>query len=257
MPGAGGVESELADRDAHAVGAEIAEPEDALAVGDDDHAHVVLGPVAQHVRDLPAVFRRHEHPVRPPEDVPELLARLPHRRRVDDRHHLLEVVEQDPVEQGLVAVLQAREDDVLAEVGVLAVEIVEHAQLLLPLRADARRQEPAQRQGVAFGQRERRALVQMRVTDQVHAGAGVPGTIQDVRIGGHRARAHRARSAGVAPNCPTTEPPRGARATGRIAASGGAPAGVVTPTSAAPRGGCEPRQIRARRRRDDGKTDPT
>ena len=38
---AGGVERELADRDAHAAGALIAEAEDALAVGDDDHLGAV------------------------------------------------------------------------------------------------------------------------------------------------------------------------------------------------------------------------
>ena len=38
---AGGVERELADRDAHAAGALVAEAEDALAVGDDDHLGVV------------------------------------------------------------------------------------------------------------------------------------------------------------------------------------------------------------------------
>ena len=52
-----GVERELADRDAHAVGAEIAQAEDALAVGHDDGAHVGVGPVAQDVaargRDRP------------------------------------------------------------------------------------------------------------------------------------------------------------------------------------------------------------
>ncbi len=41
--GARGVERELADRDAHAVRAEIAEPEDALAVGDDDDRGLLYG----------------------------------------------------------------------------------------------------------------------------------------------------------------------------------------------------------------------
>ena len=45
--GAGGVERELAKRDAHSAGAEIAETEDALAVGDDDEAHVLFRPVGQ------------------------------------------------------------------------------------------------------------------------------------------------------------------------------------------------------------------
>ena len=45
--GAGGIERELAERDAHAAGAEIAETEDALAVGDDNEAHILFRPIAQ------------------------------------------------------------------------------------------------------------------------------------------------------------------------------------------------------------------
>ncbi len=44
---AGGVQCELAERYAHPAGAKIAEPKDALAVGDDDEAYVFLRPVAQ------------------------------------------------------------------------------------------------------------------------------------------------------------------------------------------------------------------
>ena len=47
--GAGRVERELADRNAHAVGAEVAEAEDAFAVGDDDQLGWI-GPVAQNRR---------------------------------------------------------------------------------------------------------------------------------------------------------------------------------------------------------------
>ena len=53
--GARGVERELADRNAHAARAEVAEPEDALAVGDDDHRDVAVRPVAQQRLDLAAV----------------------------------------------------------------------------------------------------------------------------------------------------------------------------------------------------------
>lgn len=45
--GAGGVELQLADRDAHAVRTDVAEAEDAAAGRDADEAHVLLGPVAQ------------------------------------------------------------------------------------------------------------------------------------------------------------------------------------------------------------------
>jgi hypothetical protein len=40
--GAGGIEREFAERDAHPSGAEIAETEDALAVGNDDEPHVLF-----------------------------------------------------------------------------------------------------------------------------------------------------------------------------------------------------------------------
>jgi hypothetical protein len=55
--GAGRVERELADRDAHAERAEIAEPENALAVGHDDEAHACTRPVAQDLGDAAASRR--------------------------------------------------------------------------------------------------------------------------------------------------------------------------------------------------------
>jgi hypothetical protein len=39
--------------------------------------------------------------------VRELLTGLAHDRRVHDRHHLVDVLEDQPVEEGLVAVLKA------------------------------------------------------------------------------------------------------------------------------------------------------
>ena len=62
----GGVQRELADRDAHAADTEIAEPEDALAVGDDDDPDVPvdLGDgVVDELVDAAAVVERHVHPV--------------------------------------------------------------------------------------------------------------------------------------------------------------------------------------------------
>ena len=50
----------------------------------------------------------------PPDDVAELLARPPDRRRVDDRQELLEVLGEEPVEQGRVAVLERGQPDVRA-----------------------------------------------------------------------------------------------------------------------------------------------
>ena len=61
---AGGVERELADRDAHAAGALIAEPEDALAVGDDDHLGAVELRIGQDVPDAGAMRQAEEEAAR-------------------------------------------------------------------------------------------------------------------------------------------------------------------------------------------------
>ena len=56
-----GIELQLADRDAHAVGAEVAQAEDAAAVGDADEPHVLLRPVPQHLLHVAAARDRKVH----------------------------------------------------------------------------------------------------------------------------------------------------------------------------------------------------
>ena len=51
MPHAGRVQRELADRDGHAAGALVAEPEDPLVVGDDDEPDVLERALAQELGD--------------------------------------------------------------------------------------------------------------------------------------------------------------------------------------------------------------
>ncbi len=163
------VQGQLADRYAHAVGAEVAEPEDAFAVGDDDDARLAEGPVAHDLDDSPAVRRRDEHAARPPVDVPELLAGQPDRRGVDDRHHFIRVFRDHPEEQRLVAVVQRFQKDVARQVRVEAPEILEHPVDLVFLGADMGRQQAAQPERVPFPLGERRALVQRRVAQQGRA----------------------------------------------------------------------------------------
>ena len=139
--GARRVERELADRDAHPARALIAQAEDALAVGHDDHAHVLPRPVAEARRDAAAVRVRDVEAARAPEEVTELLARLPDRGRVHDGHHCFEVFRQHAVEERLVAILQAREVDVTLEVVLLPAVVLEHARDLLLDREDVRRQQ--------------------------------------------------------------------------------------------------------------------
>ena len=53
---AGGVEGKLPDRNPHAIGAQIAETQNALAVGYYDHANVRLRPILQDLFYFPPIF---------------------------------------------------------------------------------------------------------------------------------------------------------------------------------------------------------
>ena len=119
-----GVERELADRDAHPADALVAQAEDALPVGHHDHVDVALRPVVQYLVETVAVRIGHEQPARAPVDLAETLAGLTHRRGVDDRQGLGDVVTQHPVEQGLVAVLQRAQIDVFVEIVVASGELM-------------------------------------------------------------------------------------------------------------------------------------
>ena len=116
--GAGGVERELADRDAHAAGTLIAEAQYALAVADDDHLDLVETRVREDVGDMGAVQPAQEQPAWVVPVVAELLAALPHGRRIDERQHFGEVVRQQRIEQCLVGVLQPAQEDIAVEVAV-------------------------------------------------------------------------------------------------------------------------------------------
>ena len=121
--GAGGVdaadqrvERELADRDAHAADALVADAEDALAVGDDDDVDLLLGPVAQRLPQELAVRPGQVEAAGTPPDLGEAPAALGHRRRVDERECLRDVRGEQRVEEALVAVLQRAQVDVAVEV---------------------------------------------------------------------------------------------------------------------------------------------
>ena len=146
----GGVQRELADRDRHAAGALVAEAEDPLVVGHDDQPDVVVRALAQELGDPVAVGRRDPDAAGPPDDVAELLAGAPDRRRVDDRQELLEVLREQPVEQRRVAVLERRHPDVALERVVLAAQVLELELDLLLDGQDAVGQQAAQPEGVAL-----------------------------------------------------------------------------------------------------------
>ncbi len=100
------VERHLADGNAHAARALIAQAEDALAVADHNAAHVVVARVGEDLLDAVLVGIAEEEAARLAPDLGEALASLAHCRRVDDGQQLLDVVGDERVEQRLVVVLQ-------------------------------------------------------------------------------------------------------------------------------------------------------
>ncbi len=165
--GARRVESELADRNAHAVRAEVAEPEDALAIGHHDHPDVLVRPVAEQLAHPAPVVARDEHPTRPAEDVTVLLAGAADGRGVDQRHQLFEMIDHHAVEQRLVPVLQTHQIAILLERTCLLADVLHHAAHLVALGLESRRQKAAQTEGVTFGGVESGSLVELRVVEKL------------------------------------------------------------------------------------------
>ncbi len=102
------------------------------------------------VVDPTDVIGRDPDAARTPEDVAELLAGEADRRCVDDRQELLEVLDEEAVEQGLVAVLECGQADVALEVIGLAPDVLEFEGDLLVDRRHARRQQAVEAEGVAL-----------------------------------------------------------------------------------------------------------
>ena len=110
----------------------VAEAEDALVVGDHDEADVALAEVAEALGDLAAVVGAEEQSARAAVDMAVLLAGQADGGRVDDRGQALEVLDQQPVEEDLVAVQQRNQADVLFQRVALLEDVLQlHGHLLL------------------------------------------------------------------------------------------------------------------------------
>ena len=154
------VQRELADRDGHAARALVAEAQDPLVVGHHDQPDVLEWALAQDLRDAIDVIGGDPDAAGAPQDVAELLAGAPDRRRVDDRQELLEVLREQSIEQRRVAVLERGEPDVALQVVVLDAQVLELEGDLLLDRQDAVREQAAEVERVAFVGREGEVLGQ-------------------------------------------------------------------------------------------------
>ena len=168
-PGAQRVERELSDWNAHSADAQVAQAENALAVGDDDHVRVRDGRIGQNRVHLVLLRVGNEQAARPPVDVAVGAATLADRRRVDERHHLGDVPLQQHVEQRLVAILQRGEKDVALETAGLALEILVRSGELLVRRRNMRRQQAKEAQCTPLPFGERAPFVQQRTLEHLPA----------------------------------------------------------------------------------------
>jgi hypothetical protein len=170
--GTSGIERELADWDAHPAGAEIAEAENALAIGDDDEAHVLFRPVGEQLLQPTARGDRQIHAARLAKDVGELLARLPDRRRIHERHVRSRVRHQDGVVERLVARLQIRENEVFLQIVLEGGDLGVPARHLQCHRGDGRGQQAFETEGAALRLGESGAFVEARIAQQIVASGG-------------------------------------------------------------------------------------
>jgi hypothetical protein len=119
------VQLKLADRDRHAVGAQIAEAEDAAAIGRADKTHVFDRPVAQNLPDVPFATDRQVHPARAPQNLVEPQRSLADRRVIHDLQEASRVRHQGAVEERLIRFEQIHQVNEPFEVVGFAFELLQ------------------------------------------------------------------------------------------------------------------------------------
>ena len=163
---AGGVQRQLADRDAHAAGALIAEAENALAIGDDDDLGLVEQRIGEDLPDVVAVRDRQKQAARLAIQAAEGFAAGADGRRIDDRQQLFDVLAEQSVIERLVGVLQLAQEGIALQVGV---KFAQHLHAATDLVVDVEHgegQKPMQAEGGALLLGESGAFIQPRIGQQ-------------------------------------------------------------------------------------------
>src|SRR5207302_5745513 len=114
--GAGRIERQLPDRNAHAIGALVSQTEDALAIADDDSLDLVEAGVRQDFLDPVALRPAQKQTTRIVPIMAEGLASLADRGGVDEREHFFEILGQHRVKERLVRILQSAQEDIAIEI---------------------------------------------------------------------------------------------------------------------------------------------
>ena len=163
-----GVKGHLADGNAHAARALIAQAENAFAVRDHDAAHIVKTRVGKNLFDAVLVGIAHKKAAWPPPYLAEALASLAYHRRINNGQQLFGVVRDKRVEEGLAVVLHIAHVAVLEEGCSPAVQHPFAAFPLIIERSDVRRQEPMQAKSSALLLGKGSALVEPGIRQQLN-----------------------------------------------------------------------------------------
>src|SRR5690554_1047229 len=140
------IERELPDRDGEPAIALIADAEDGRRVGRHDHPHIVHGEAIEHAISAIDIERRERDAARVLIERAELLYRLADRRRVDDRHHLLEMLVEEFIKKDLLPLLERAKKLILSDrIGLLAEALIDARDLLVD-RMNLRGEEPVEAQ---------------------------------------------------------------------------------------------------------------
>ena len=85
----------------------VTETQNPFAVCNDNDIDLRIWPIPQERRDRVTQRIRNKQSAWSTIDVTKLLTRLPDHRRIDNRRHLFDVIEQKPVKQDFVGILQS------------------------------------------------------------------------------------------------------------------------------------------------------
>src|SRR5262249_5975091 len=103
---------------------------------------------------------REKNAARTPKNVSILLAGSSYGGCIDDRHQVLNVIDQDPVEQSLIPILKSNHEDISLQIVRLRTETFQSPGNLFLLGTDPGGKQSAKRQCIPFLLRERDSLVQ-------------------------------------------------------------------------------------------------
>mmetsp|Transcript_1132 Transcript_1132/g.2884 ORF Transcript_1132/g.2884 Transcript_1132/m.2884 type:complete len:242 (-) Transcript_1132:269-994(-) len=163
----GTIQREFPDRNSHTIGSEIPQSENAASVRHDNDPYIFLGPVVHHrCHQSPVLFGKVHSPGSTKPQT-HFLAGLSDRGSVNQGSHFFDVVDQDPVVQGLVGVVQILKLDVFLNVRFDRPKRLEKAPLLHGNVVEAWREQPPEPETVPFLRLEGDALVEVGVVQNV------------------------------------------------------------------------------------------